>query len=232
VRKAQQEVEDGLAKFIQSRDQVVFLTRSVEAALGALRIGLLEYKEGTADFTVVLNAEQNLYQAQNNLAVARGNVPLGLIAAYRALGGGWQLREDRDFVPDATRAEMAQRTNWGTFLTPDLLRPDAPGLPSPEDRGRLVRPPEWGEGGEPAMAACGRCSGRVRGSRAGRGMQAGQRSGGAAAGGDGCQASGPERGRLPRLHGQHGRHQLGHGGGTRGRISRKDPLHGRCAGQE
>ena len=143
VLKAQQEVEDGIAKFVQSRDEVVFLTTSVHAALGALRIGLLEYKEGTADFTVVLIAEENLYQAQNNLAVARGNVPLGLIAAYRALGGGWQLREGRDFVPDATRAEMARRTNWGTHLTPDLLRPDAPGLPSPEDRGPLVRPPEW-----------------------------------------------------------------------------------------
>jgi len=143
VLKAQQEVEDGIAKFVQSRDEVVYLTKSVHAALGALRIGLLEYKEGTADFTVVLNAEQNLYQAQNNLAVARGNIPLGLVATYRALGGGWQLREGNDFVPDATRAEMARRTNWGTWLTPDLLRPQAPGLPSPEDRGPLVRPPEW-----------------------------------------------------------------------------------------
>jgi len=38
---------------------------------------------------------------------------------------------------------MAERTNWGTLLTPDLLRPDAPGLPSPQDRAPLVRPPEW-----------------------------------------------------------------------------------------
>src|SRR5262245_2341498 len=143
VLKAQQEVEDGLTKFVQSRDQVVFLTKSVEAAFGALRISILQYKEGTADFTTVLNSLQNLFQAQNNLAVARGNVPLGLIAAYRALGGGWQLREGRDFVPDATRAEMARRTDWGTWLTPELLQPSAPGLPSPEDRGPLVRPPEW-----------------------------------------------------------------------------------------
>jgi NodT family efflux transporter outer membrane factor (OMF) lipoprotein len=143
VLKAQQEVEDGITKFVQSRHQVDYLTKSVHAALGALRISILEYKEGTADFTAVLISEQNLYQAQNNLAVARGNVPLGLIEAYRALGGGWQIREGRDFVPDATRAEMARRTNWGTVLTPDLLRPDAPGLPSPADRGPLVRPPEW-----------------------------------------------------------------------------------------
>src|SRR4029450_9034272 len=91
VLKAEQEVEDGLTKFVQSRDQVVYLTKSVEAPFGALRISILEYKEGTADFTAVLISEQNLFKAQNNLAVARGNVPLGLIAAYRAPRAGWDL---------------------------------------------------------------------------------------------------------------------------------------------
>ncbi len=143
VLAAQQEVEDGIAKFVQSRDQVVALTKSTEAAEGALRISLLQYKEGTADFTTVLNAEQNLYQAQNNLAVARGNVPLGLVAAYRALGGGWQIREGNELVPDETRSEMAQRTNWGRLLTPDLLEPQPPGLPGPEDAGPPVGLPEW-----------------------------------------------------------------------------------------
>ena len=143
VLSAQQEVEDGIAKFVQSRDQVVALKKSVTAAEGALRIALLEYKDGTTDFTTVLNAEQSLFQAQSNLATARGNIPLGLIEAYRAMGGGWQIREGNGFVPAATRAEMAHRTDWGGLLTPDLLNPDAPGLPGPEDGGPVVRPPEW-----------------------------------------------------------------------------------------
>lgn len=143
VLKAQQEVENGITIFTQSRTQVGFLTKSVTAAEDALRIALIQYKEGTADFTTVLTAEQNLYQAQNNLAIATGAVPLGLIAAYRALGGGWQIREGRDFVPANMRDEMAKRTNWGTWLTPQLLQPPAPGLPSPDDVGPLVRPPEW-----------------------------------------------------------------------------------------
>jgi NodT family efflux transporter outer membrane factor (OMF) lipoprotein len=143
VLKAQQEVEDGIATFIHSRDQAEFLQQSVVAAEGALRIALLQYREGILDFTTVLTAEQNLYQAQNNLALATGSIALGLITTYRALGGGWQIREGRDFVPAETQREMAERTNWGTLLTPDLLRPDAPGLPSPQDRGPPVRLPEW-----------------------------------------------------------------------------------------
>jgi Outer membrane protein len=143
VLKAQREVEDGIATFIYSRDQVEFLQQSVSAAEGALKIATLQYKEGSADFTTVLTAEQNLYQAQNNLVLATGSIALGLITTYRALGGGWQIREGRDFVPLETQREMSERTNWGTLLTPDLLRPDAPGLPSPEDRAPPVRPPEW-----------------------------------------------------------------------------------------
>ena len=140
VLKAQQEVENGITEFGQSRDEAAFLQTSVVAATGAFQIALLQYKEGTVDFTVVLNAEENLYKAQNSLAVAQGNIPLGLIKAYRAMGGGWEVRDGRDFVPVATREEMATRTDWGT---PDLLRPQAPGLPAPEDVGPLVRPPEW-----------------------------------------------------------------------------------------
>jgi len=143
VLEAQQEVEDGLTVFLESRRQADFLRASVDAALGALTIALNQYKDGTADFTTVLTAEQNLYQAQNDLAVALGNVPLGLIATYRALGGGWQIREGRHFVPAETREEMSERTNWGTLLTPDLLEPEAPGLPGPDDAGAPIGAPEW-----------------------------------------------------------------------------------------
>ena len=138
VLKAQQEVENGITEFSQSRDEVVFLQRSVDAAIGALRIALIQYKEGTVDFTAVLNSLEGVYKAQNSLAIAQGNVPLGMIKAYRAMGGGWEVRRGRDFVPEATRDEMEKRTDWGT-----LLRPQVPDLPTPQDVGPLVRPPDW-----------------------------------------------------------------------------------------
>jgi hypothetical protein len=103
---------------------------------------MIQYKEGTLFFTAVLLAEQNLYSAENSLAIAQGMVPLGVIATYRAMGGGWQIREGHEFVPAATRDEMSKRTNWGQLLTPQLLKPQAPGLPSPSDTGPLIRLPE------------------------------------------------------------------------------------------
>ncbi len=144
VLSAQQDVENGITTFVQSRVQVQFLQASVTAATGAYNIAMIQYRQGIADFTTVLTAEQNLLQAQNNLALATGSVALGLISTYRALGGGWELREGHDFIPVQTQHEMTNRTNWGTLLTPGLIRPKAAGLPSANDEQKpLVRPPEF-----------------------------------------------------------------------------------------
>jgi NodT family efflux transporter outer membrane factor (OMF) lipoprotein len=144
VLSAQRQVDDGISTFLQSRIQVGYLRRSADAARGALRIGTEQYEQGATDFTTVLTAEQNLFQAESNVATASANVALGATAIYRALGGGWQIREDSYFVTGATAEQMRARTNWGDLLPPpQASQPPAPGLPSPADVGPTVRPPEW-----------------------------------------------------------------------------------------
>jgi hypothetical protein len=109
-----------------------------------LRIALLQYQEGTADFTTVLTAEENLLKAGNSLAVAQGNIPLGLIQTYRAMGGGWEYLQGQDRVAQKVKDEMAQRTDWGPLLKPEGgAWPPVRGLPAPGDVTPLIRPPEW-----------------------------------------------------------------------------------------
>ncbi len=144
VLVAQQQVDDGIAAFLLSRSQAEDLRRSVVAANGTLKVAAEQYAAGATNFTTVLVAEQNLFQYESNLATARANVSLGATAIYRALGGGWQIREDSNFVTAATRDQMRARTNWGNLLPPaGVPQPPAPGLPSPADRGPSVRPPQW-----------------------------------------------------------------------------------------
>jgi NodT family efflux transporter outer membrane factor (OMF) lipoprotein len=144
VLSAQQEVDNGLATYLQSRAQVAFLLRSVDAARGAMRIATEQYEQGAVSFTTVLTAEQNLLQAENSLAGALANVPLGVTAVFRALGGGWQIRVDGNFVTAATVEQMRARTDWGNLLPPiNRPQPPAPGLPGPENIGPTIRPPEW-----------------------------------------------------------------------------------------
>jgi NodT family efflux transporter outer membrane factor (OMF) lipoprotein len=144
VLTAQQQVEDGLATFLESRREVDDLRRSVAAANAALGLAFLQYQLGTRDFTTVLTAEQNLYTAQNDLAIAEGNVSTGLATVYRALGGGWQIRDNNEFVPAQTVEEMRNRTNWGGLLpAPNQPPQPAPGLPSPADVSAKPRLPQW-----------------------------------------------------------------------------------------
>ena len=144
VLTAQQQVENGISAFFNSRSQAYFLGQSTQAAKGAVRVALLQYQDGTRDFTTVLLAEQNLLLAESNLAMATGNISTGLVSVFRALGGGWQIRDGNGFVNEATAAQMRNRTDWGGLLPPPgEPQPLAPGLPGPEDRGPTARLPEW-----------------------------------------------------------------------------------------
>jgi NodT family efflux transporter outer membrane factor (OMF) lipoprotein len=144
VLAAQQQVDNGISGFLLSRSQAEDLRRSTVAAAGALKVATDQYDGGATNFTTVLVAEQNLLQVESGLAVARANVSLGATAIYRALGGGWQIREDSSFVTARTNDEMRARTNWSVLLPPpDQPQPPAPDLPTPADLGPTVQPPQW-----------------------------------------------------------------------------------------
>lgn len=145
VLKAQQEVEDGIYTFRLSQKEAAFLQKGVREAEGAVKIALLEYQQGTRDFTTMLNAQQYVYDTENSYATAAGNVSTGLIMIYRSLGGGWQIREGKPFVPEAVAQEMRTRTDWGAILAPDGETPKQPSseLPAPENVGPLIRWPDW-----------------------------------------------------------------------------------------
>ena len=92
VLTANQEVEDGLAIFLHAQQRAKSQGESVEAAEKAVVIVTAQYKAGTVDFTRVTQVQQNLVLEQDTLAQAQGEIALGLIQVYRALGGGWQIR--------------------------------------------------------------------------------------------------------------------------------------------
>jgi NodT family efflux transporter outer membrane factor (OMF) lipoprotein len=126
VLQAQQEVEDGLAAFAGQQRRVARLTEAATAARRSTDLAVIQYKGGQADYTTVLSAEQAQLAVENDLANARGGVVQGIISVYRALGGGWQIREGRDVVSDEVKAEMARRTDWGKMLEPSHHLPKTP----------------------------------------------------------------------------------------------------------
>jgi len=140
VLSAQQDVEDNLAGFMRSQEQAKFLAESAQAARSSLDLAVIQYRDGITDFTTVLTAQQSLLSAEDSLASALGNISTFLVGVYRALGGGWEIREGRNFVPVETREEMERRTNWGGLLTPESGTPPSPGE---QEQKPLIRPPDW-----------------------------------------------------------------------------------------
>ncbi len=124
VLTAQQEVENGLANFANQQIALVSLDKAATAARRSTELAMIQYKEGQTDFTTVLTAEQEQLNVENDVAATQGNVVLGLISVYRALGGGWQMRDGHDVISDEVKAEMARRTNWGKMLEPSRHLPE------------------------------------------------------------------------------------------------------------
>ena len=138
VLSAQRDVEDNVIAFLRAQDRAELLAQSVTSAKTALDIAVLQYREGITDFTTVLTAQNTVLAQQDSLAITLGGISTSLVGIYRALGGGWEIREGQDLVPPEIRAEMERRTNWGGLLAPATY--NFPASRKPEAAPRL---PDW-----------------------------------------------------------------------------------------
>jgi len=121
VLRAFQDVEDATVGFLRTQEQKAFLSESVEQYKLSVELSLIQYSEGLTDFQRVIDAQRNLAQQEDAFASATGAVSTNLIALYKALGGGWELRLGKDFILEQTREEMRQRTDWGNLLPSEDL---------------------------------------------------------------------------------------------------------------
>lgn len=116
VLKALREVEDALIAWRKSRERVASLEQGVTASQRAVKLALTQYKNGMEDYTRVLNSEILLVQQQDRLNVSRGDVARNLVGIYKAMGGGWQIREGKEILPTEIKKSMSERTDWGDLL--------------------------------------------------------------------------------------------------------------------
>jgi len=95
VQNAFREVSDALAARRWLAEQVATLERGQAAQAEIARIARARYREGVADYLEVLDAERNLFSAQQALLSMRRANRQNSAALYIALGGGQgELRAD------------------------------------------------------------------------------------------------------------------------------------------
>jgi NodT family efflux transporter outer membrane factor (OMF) lipoprotein len=117
VLTAAQEVDDGIVGFLKTLEATSAQQNAVTAARRSVELASLQYREGAVDYQRVLDSQRTLLQEDNKLVNLRSNAATNVISLYKALGGGWEMSVGQPFVPNATRTEMENRTNWGNLFS-------------------------------------------------------------------------------------------------------------------
>ncbi|MTI43301.1 NodT family efflux transporter outer membrane factor (OMF) lipoprotein [Roseibium hamelinense] len=118
VLTAYSEVETAIAAFLRSKQEAVYLRRSVTAARSAVTEVQAQYQDGTAAYNRVVDAQRSLLTSEERYLAAHANVLTNLVAIYKGLGGGWLPENVDGLISEKTRQQMAERTNWGNLLDP------------------------------------------------------------------------------------------------------------------
>lgn len=90
VLLALEESENAFSDYAKRQQRLVSLVRQVEASRAAAEQAAVRYLEGTEDFLVLLDAERERLAAEDAQAQAEIELYRGIVAIYKALGGGWQ----------------------------------------------------------------------------------------------------------------------------------------------
>ena len=126
VLQANAEVEDAIHSFLKSQERLVEVRQAVEAAKRSLELGTIQYREGEIDFNRVFNLQEALVTDQDTLATVEGDVARSLVAVYRALGGGWEIRYGIRVGTVAESDIDAEGTEPGVGEAEEIMLPPLP----------------------------------------------------------------------------------------------------------
>lgn len=100
VLRATEDVENALSSLVNREAQATTLTGGEASLTQARQSSFIAYEKGTASLIDVLHADETMLQASDARAQARTESARAAVAAFKALGGGWQPPEAQ---PVATR---------------------------------------------------------------------------------------------------------------------------------
>ncbi|MNO41939.1 Toluene efflux pump outer membrane protein TtgI precursor [compost metagenome] len=90
VLLALEESENAFSDYGKRQQRLLSLIRQSESSRKAADLAEVRYREGTSDYLVLLDAQRERLNAEDAQAQAEVELYQGIVAIYKALGGGWQ----------------------------------------------------------------------------------------------------------------------------------------------
>jgi len=126
VLKALEDAENSFLAYSKRQLQLRSLGEQVAASRRAAELADLQFREGTADFLVLLDAQRTQLEAEDALAQSESAVNVAVVAIYKALGGVGQASR-----PQAVAATVGSVAG---MARPATIARAAPVVrPSPDD---------------------------------------------------------------------------------------------------
>jgi len=120
VLQAQGDVENAIVAYLKSHEQFASYQVAADASTRSVDVSTAQYQNGLVDFNTVISTLNADTQQQDLLVSTQGTVATNLVQVYLALGGGWQIRDNRDpveLLPADMKDEMRERTGaWKRVL--------------------------------------------------------------------------------------------------------------------
>ncbi|SDU29815.1 efflux transporter outer membrane subunit [Halopseudomonas salegens] len=93
VLRATEDVENAFTELVKREEQVTLLAKGVDSLDQARNASFMAYQKGAVSLIEVLNADESLLRAADTRAQAQTESARAAVAAFKALGGGWQPPE-------------------------------------------------------------------------------------------------------------------------------------------
>jgi NodT family efflux transporter outer membrane factor (OMF) lipoprotein len=109
------EVENSISGYDAEQNRLANLADALLASNRAATLASERYDRGLTDFLNVLDAERQLYELQDQYAVAQETAILQFISLYKGLGGGWENYQN---IPPIRRPQPAIIATVERILSP------------------------------------------------------------------------------------------------------------------
>ena len=120
VLQAQGDVENSIVAYLKSHQKLASYQLAAAASKRSVAASRIQYDNGLIGFNTVISTLSADAQQQDLLVSTQGQVAVNLVQVYRALGGGWKIRDQQDpvdFLPASMKDTMRERTSaWKGVL--------------------------------------------------------------------------------------------------------------------